>query len=144
MPSSLMRAQNGNFLGMVPSRCVEPWALSAMVPVSRRSTLGLSRQSRESRCRTRRLRRAQLRLAAQADKTRRLPQRASAGVCARRGRRTGALERAGHPYFLTVKLMGLLVPAAVVTMTSTSPYLALAGTLHLICVSLQEMYLVHA
>ena len=37
----------------------------------------------------------------------------------------------------------LLVPAAVTTATSSLPNLALAGTLHLIRVGLQEMYLAH-
>ena len=52
-----------------------------------------------------------------------------------------ALRVAGR-YRFTVKLMALLVPAAVVTVTCTAPYLAFAGTLHLICVALQETYVV--
>ena len=43
-----------------------------------------------------------------------------------------------------MKLTALLVPPAVVAATFTAPYLAFAGTLHLICVSLQETHLVHA
>ena len=42
-----------------------------------------------------------------------------------------------------MKLLALLTPPAVVTMTLTVPYLALAGTLHLMRVSLQERYVAH-
>ena len=48
----------------------------------------------------------------------------------------------GDPYRFTVKFLALLVPAPVFTVTFTLPYLALAGTVHLICVALQETYLV--
>ena len=42
------------------------------------------------------------------------------------------------PYRFTVKLFPPLVPAAVLTVTVTAPYLAAEGTLHLICVALQD------
>ena len=54
----------------------------------------------------------------------------------RRRRRAGRRRRA--PYRFTVKLFPLLVPAAVLTVTLTTPNLAAAGTLHLIWVALQE------
>ena len=47
------------------------------------------------------------------------------------------------PYRLTVKLMALLLPAVVVTVTLTVPYLAFVGTLHLICLALHKTYVVH-
>jgi hypothetical protein len=52
----------------------------------------------------------------------------------------------GHAvrYRFTVKLMALLMPAVVFTVTFTAPYLAFVGTLHTIRVVLQETYLVHA
>ena len=43
-----------------------------------------------------------------------------------------------RPYRFTVKRRELLVPPPVVTVTVRAPYLAVAGTLHLICTSLQE------
>ena len=55
----------------------------------------------------------------------------------------GAAARDSGPYRFTLKLKALLLPAVVVTVTFTAPYVAFAGTLHLICVSLQETYLVH-
>ena len=45
---------------------------------------------------------------------------------------------AGDAYRFTVKLMALLVPAEVATVTVAAPMDALAGTLHLICVALHE------
>ena len=59
---------------------------------------------------------------------------ANAEIAARRARRRRAVLR----YRFTVKLLALLTPPAVVTVTLTVPYLALAGTLHLICVAFQE------
>ena len=55
-------------------------------------------------------------------------------------RTTAAVARARAYRFarFTVKLRALLVPPAVVTATCTAPYLAFAGTLHLICVALHE------
>ena len=50
--------------------------------------------------------------------------------------RQGAVD----PYRFTVKPKALLVPAPFVTATFTSPYWARVGTLHLIRVALQEMY----
>ena len=47
-------------------------------------------------------------------------------------------------YRFALKTIALLVPAEVATVTLAAPTDALAGTLHLICVSLQEMYFVHA
>ncbi len=41
-----------------------------------------------------------------------------------------------------MKFLALLLPAAVVTVTFSEPYFAAAGTLHLICVALQETYFV--
>jgi len=41
-------------------------------------------------------------------------------------------------YRFTVRILALLLPAAVVTVTLTAPYLAFAGTANLTCVSLQE------
>ena len=55
----------------------------------------------------------------------------------------GAAARDSGPYRFTLKLKALLLPAVVVTVTFTAPYVAFAGTLHLICVPLQETYLVH-
>jgi len=49
----------------------------------------------------------------------------------------------GGPYRFTVKLLALLLPAAVVTVTLSLPNLAFAGTLHLIFVSLQGLYVAH-
>ena len=48
------------------------------------------------------------------------------------------VRRWGGPYRLTEKLMALLLPAVVVTVTFTAPSLAVVGTLHLIRVALQE------
>lgn len=42
-----------------------------------------------------------------------------------------------------MKPLALLLPTAVVTVTLTVPYLAFAGTLHLMRVLLQERYLEH-
>ena len=53
------------------------------------------------------------------------------------------VARAACRYRFTVKLSALLMPPVVVTVTLTTPFLAVAGTLHLICVSLQETYTVH-
>ena len=50
---------------------------------------------------------------------------------------------AGSAYRFTLKLMALLVPPAVVTVTFPAPNLAVVGTLHLICAALQETYVVH-
>ena len=44
-------------------------------------------------------------------------------------------SRAGY---FTLKLMALLAPAVVVTLTLTVPNAAVVGTLHVICVALQE------
>ena len=43
-----------------------------------------------------------------------------------------------HPYRLTVKVLALLVPPVVVTLTLSRPKTAFAGTLHLMRVLVQE------
>ena len=45
--------------------------------------------------------------------------------------------------YFTLKLTALLAPAVVVTLTLSVPKAAVVGTLHLICVALQETYVVH-
>ena len=62
--------------------------------------------------------------------------RGNCGV--RAASKTPQEARRRPPYRFTVKLTALLVPAVVLTVTFTAPYLAAAGTLHLICVALQE------
>lgn len=52
---------------------------------------------------------------------------------------SSALSAVAGPYRFTLKLNALPLPAVVVTTTDTTPNLAFVGTLHLICVSLQEM-----
>jgi len=49
-----------------------------------------------------------------------------------------AETQGGHPYRLTVKVLALLVPPAVVTLTLSRPKTALPGTLHLMRVLVQE------
>src|SRR5450756_2712589 len=53
------------------------------------------------------------------------------------------VTRESGPYRLTLKLLALLVPTVVVTLTFSKPNLAFAGTLHLMRVLLQETYLEH-
>ena len=48
----------------------------------------------------------------------------------------------GSPYRLTVNVLALLVPPAVLTVTLTLPNFALAGTRHLMRVLLHEKYFV--
>ena len=51
--------------------------------------------------------------------------------------------RESGPYRFTLKLLALLAPTVVVTLTFSHPNLAFAGTLHLMRVLLQERYLEH-
>jgi len=54
-------------------------------------------------------------------------------------RAPGAVRAVGR-YRFTVKLLALLTPAVVVTVTLSAPCLAAVGTLHPIWVALQETY----